>query len=42
MKPIPKRKRAIELFASNSPFKPKVVASKRRYKRRPKNGKVEP
>ena len=41
MKTIAKRRRAIELFASNSPFKPKVIASKRRYKRRPKNGKVE-
>lgn len=39
MKNTAKRRRAIELFAPNSPFKPKVVETKRRYKRRTRNGK---
>lgn len=39
---VPRKKtRAIELYAGGTPFKPKVVAPKNKYKRKEKHKNVE-
>jgi hypothetical protein len=41
MKPVKRKMRAIELFAHDTPFKPKVVKSKKLYTRRPRSNKKD-
>ena len=40
-KPKYRKARALELFAAGSPFKPKIVASKKAYKRNKRSSKHE-
>lgn len=41
MKPVKSKMRAIELFAHDTPFKPRVVKSKKLYTRKSRSNKKE-